>query len=268
MTEFLGDTSDEECNQTDLMLSSETLLALKEFAFNSGILCVDSENILNAVQNHFEMKDKDETFDVSYEDNDRTINFTLSGVKRELGQTLSSTGLTIWRAAEHLCDWIFKNSKYFEGKKVCELGAGLGLVSILLDKMNIVDEIFATDGDDATMDLLSKNIMKNSSTVKPQKVYWGEENNFVNNNLSYFDIVFAADVIYEIEQVIPLINTVSLLLKKKGTFILAFARRNVPIDIVKDEAYKIGFEWNILHEENQEPIFAFTWRKCIVVEAK
>ena len=51
-----------------------------------------------------------------------------------------------WRAAEHLCQYIIDNPKRFESKSVCELGAGLGLVSIFLEKCCQCAEIVATDG--------------------------------------------------------------------------------------------------------------------------
>ena len=41
---------------------------------------------------------------------------------------------------------------------VCVVGCGLGMVSILLDKMKVCSSILATDGDDSTMDLLRENI--------------------------------------------------------------------------------------------------------------
>lgn len=104
-----------------------------------------------------------------------------------------------------------------------------------------------------------------------------------------FDIICAADVIYEEEQIVPLIETVAALLKgneKKcsllinqfklkcvgysecvvdnlqGEFILAFARRNVSIDKVFAVAESRGFQWEVLEEEDSkaavmEPIYSF-----------
>ena len=46
-------------------------------------------------------------------------------------------------------------------------GCGLGMVSILLDKLSVCRSVIATDGDDDTMDLLRENIelTGNSDTV-------------------------------------------------------------------------------------------------------
>ena len=54
-------------------------------------------NILNIVKNHFDLKDRAEMFLVSHnsKDGSRSVEFEVKGVKRLLGQTLSSTGLTM-----------------------------------------------------------------------------------------------------------------------------------------------------------------------------
>lgn len=62
-----------------------------------------------------------------------------------------------WRAAEHLCQYLVDTAENYRGKTVCELGAGLGLVSILLDKLEVCSQIVVTDGDEDTMRLLIDN---------------------------------------------------------------------------------------------------------------
>ena len=97
----------------------------------------NEEDLLEKVTSHFDVKEKYENFEVKYgydlKDNEEgKVHFTLHGLKRELGQTLNSTGLTVWRAAFHLCDYIYKTkAEKFKGKSVCELGAGLGMVTLI-----------------------------------------------------------------------------------------------------------------------------------------
>ncbi len=91
---------------------------------------------------------------------------------------------------------------------MCELGAGLGVVSILLEKLNCTSRIVCTDGDDETIIALRKNLSRAECTaVEIEKLYWGEWNDF---KLKYprFEVVIAADVIYEEGQVVPLLSTV------------------------------------------------------------
>jgi len=281
-------------------LSAETLKALKEFATSSGIALDEDEptgNILQSVQHHFRPPSERETvFDICYESSSicrerRRIEFRLKGVKKELGQTLDSTGLTIWRAAEHLCQYIIDHPERFEGKSVCELGAGLGLVSILLDKMHICSSLVATDGDDTTLELLVENKIECDCDFATAYLLWGEHEDFASDHPQGFDIVIAADVIYEEEQVQPLIASVARLMREDGEFLLAFARRNVPIDRVFVAAEAAGLVWTIVDKEQEneieadrssrtvddrqeggtggqqddlrrlEPIYRFSWRK-------
>jgi hypothetical protein len=118
--------------ENELQLSAATLAALKEFASSRGIVQDadenddeeehdSSRNVIEAVRSHFEIKDREEFFHFKFGDN---IEFTLHGVKRELGQTLSSTGLTLWRAAEHLSQFCYDNQHLFRDKSILELGAG------------------------------------------------------------------------------------------------------------------------------------------------
>lgn len=216
-------------DEDEIGLSPETLQALKEFALSSGIAIEANandevnkvkNNILSAVTSHFDIQDKYKTITAHFENNEYNITLSFKSIKRELGQTLSSTGLTIWTAAEHLCDFIFDNNGLFHNKTVCELGSGLGMVSILLAKMNKTKQLIVTDGDEVTMELLHENIQLSNcppSSIIPMKLYWGEQESKEFKTLypDGFDYLLAADVIYEREQILPLIITACTLLTGK-----------------------------------------------------
>ena len=125
--------------------------------------------------------------------------------------------------------------------------------------MRVSPLLVATDGDDDTITLLNNNVNSNNANVIVDNVYWGNHNHFVDKYPNGFDIVIAADVIYEKEQVLPLLVTVNDILKKKGQFILAFARRNVPIDLVLSAADDLGLNYNIIDNDasGTEPIYCF-----------
>ena len=44
------------------------------------------------------------------------------------------------------------------------VGCGLGMVSILLDKMDVCESILATDGDDDTIKLLEENVLSTGAS--------------------------------------------------------------------------------------------------------
>ena len=208
-----------------------------------------------------------------------------------------------WRAAEHLCQFIIDNPATFRGKSICELGAGLGLVAVLIDKLDYCSssantagsggetagntgKLVATDGDEPTMQLLIENKVDNECFFDSSFLYWGQCEDFLSEYPDKFQVVIAADVIYEDEQIEPLIDTVCTILQGEimcrywmgvitcmlftillsfrtilislltiepiiigsGEFILAFARRNVAIDKVFQAADRRGLEWRIVDE--------------------
>lgn len=117
-----------------------------------------------------------------------------------------------------MCDWLYHNQALFVGKTVCELGCGLGVVSLLLAKVGVAQCVIATDGDDDTMDLLRENVdrEKCSSLVCCQKLVWGDPSggseNLLQSHPKRFDFLLAADVVYEDDQVLPLVQTAGDLL--------------------------------------------------------
>lgn len=135
-----------------------------------------------------------------------------------------------WRAAEHLCQYIIDHPEIFESKTVCELGAGLGLVSILLDKLCVCSNLVVTDGDDDTLQLLIENKVDNEASFDTSYLLWGEHEDFLSDHVSLFDVLIAADVIYEEEQIVPLFQTVKALLKREIIYfyLFHFAANHLP----------------------------------------
>jgi hypothetical protein len=83
-------------------LSEETMKALREFALQQGVsLDVhannDRKDLIDSVSKHFQVQDREDFFPIEYTsaDQKRKVKFGVKGVKRELGQTLQSTGLTM-----------------------------------------------------------------------------------------------------------------------------------------------------------------------------
>lgn len=259
--------SDSDMTLPSVGLSAATLAALKEFSLESGLdvaVEADDEAALKLIAQHFDVTEKEEIFHFKYEPESTSseqpiIEFSVAGASRHRGQTLASSGLTIWRAAEHLAKYLYLNPELVTGKCVCELGAGLGVVSILLEKLNCASRIVCTDGDDDTIVALRDNLSRaECRAVEVEKLYWGEWSEF---KLKYalFDIIVAADVIYEEGQVIPMLSTVKEIMQATGMFILAFARRNVKMDDVLEVAKTFGLRWTILDPglNAMEPIYLF-----------
>mmetsp|Transcript_12079 Transcript_12079/g.17417 ORF Transcript_12079/g.17417 Transcript_12079/m.17417 type:complete len:302 (+) Transcript_12079:42-947(+) len=222
-----------------------------------------------------------ETFHFNFSINNNkqdSIPITLQGYKAENGQTLNSTGLTLWRASRVLCDYLvdIAGQKLMQQKTVLELGAGLGICGILAHKLG-ASYVVLTDGDTDTLKALRKNVASNvvlynddnnndSCSIPPtilcKQLRWGRNiQDFIDSSfIKTFQVIIGSDIIYAQEQVNPLFTTVSLLLDANGTFLLAYSRRNVSIDYVLDCANLHGFVWT--EPENSEGVFAFR-RKSI-----
>jgi hypothetical protein len=85
---------------SELTLSPETLAALKEFAVSSRIIRTSDEtdnvDLISKITKHFDIKDKYDVFSFQWTNDTVSIEFSVTGIKKELGQTLSSTGLTMY----------------------------------------------------------------------------------------------------------------------------------------------------------------------------
>lgn len=203
------------------------------------------------------------------------VHIHLFGVKAENGQTLNSTGLTLWRASSLLCEYLASNPGIARNKTVLELGAGLGLCGILAYKIG-AKQCVLTDGDTDTLKELRRNVDHNlqhvgaSSSLLPcHQLRWGRNvSNFRKRYEGLFDVIMGSDIIYVEEILDPLFETVQELLstRKQSSstsvknsepkFLLSYARRNVNIDLVFDCAHKHGF--SVLKPDNSEGVFVFT----------
>lgn len=121
-------------DEDDLYLSESALQALKLFAVERGINVTENQDVRETVQSAIDAEQpKEDTFEYEFgaKDDPERVQIHLQGLRRDIGQTLESTGLTLWRAADVLSNYIYQNRKEFEQQRCLELGAGLGLCGLL-----------------------------------------------------------------------------------------------------------------------------------------
>lgn len=127
-----------------------------------------------------------------------------------------TTGLRTWEAALHLGQFLCANSDLVEGKRVLELGAGTGYLSILCAKCLGAAHVTASDGSEEVVDSLPDNLVLNrvewkynpptAGLVSPKLLKWGhallgtEEAEW--NGGQKVDVVIGADVTYD-SRVVP-----------------------------------------------------------------
>lgn len=109
-----------------------------------------------------------------------------------------------------------------EGKRCIELGAGVGLVSLVAALRG--GSVIATDRID-NMGLLEQNVSNNSfaGDVRTCAHAWGED--LVGSLMEPFDLVIAAEVIYDERLFPPLIASLVALIQRTTKCLIAYKER-------------------------------------------
>lgn len=135
---------------------------------------------------------------------------------RHLISAAGTTGLRTWEAALHLGTYLCQNQSIVKGKRILELGAGTGYLSILCANFLQSTHVIVSDGSDDVINNLSENFCLNnlqeSPLITPMDIKWGhallgtEEEEW--NGGKPVDVVLGADITYD-QSVIPaLIRTI------------------------------------------------------------
>jgi predicted nicotinamide N-methyase len=117
------------------------------------------------------------------------------------------TGHRTWEAALALAEWLIGESAEArakaESRQWIELGAGTGLVGIVIQMLYPEDRVMVTDGDEHVLQRLDENLELNHSKCEKCRLLWGvdpiEE---VVDKACRETVVVAADVTYD-EVLIP-----------------------------------------------------------------
>lgn len=100
----------------------------------------------------------------------------------------------VWPSSMVLANYILDYET--EGKKILELGCGIGLSSLLLKKQKA--DITATDYHPEANRFLNRNTKLNNTQEIPfERVDWADE----NSTLGHFDLIIGSDLLYEDQHV-------------------------------------------------------------------
>lgn len=89
---------------------------------------------------------------------------TFITIHHSLATPVSRCGEQVWLGACLLCDWLLHNRQLLAGQTVVDLGAGVGLVSIMAAQF--AERVFLTDGDEGALQLASHNVAANGPAVQ------------------------------------------------------------------------------------------------------
>jgi len=135
-------------------------------------------------------------------------------------------GATVWDAAIVTCKYLELHYNYekLAGKRVIELGSGVGLVGLAAALLG-AKQVVLTDQKDM-IEILRSNTLLNvrSSNVKVRELCWGAD---VRKFLPPYDMIIASDVIYEEHCIESLVKTISALSDANSTIIIGHERRGM-----------------------------------------
>ncbi|KAK8161690.1 putative methyltransferase-domain-containing protein [Phyllosticta citrichinensis] len=155
---------------------------------------------------------------------------------RSIISSSGTTGLRTWEAALHLGAYLTTEvgSQWIRGKRILELGAGTGLVSILCAKHVDASRATITDGDEGVVDSIKTNVFLNgldtAADTESIVLKWGRSC-ALRDSLYYedegqqnqYDVVLGADVTYDKSVIPALVATLADVLQRQPSLNILIA---------------------------------------------
>lgn len=138
----------------------------------------------------------------------------------------------IWPAAVTLSEFILEEL-VLAGKKIIEIGAGVGVTSVAAAAMGA--DVLSTDYSGEALRFIRLNSLKNNVSVSTGQLDWR-----CIRLKDRFDMLFAADVLYERVNLLPIVHAVDKLVKPEGCAYIADPRRRLAEQFL-DLAFENGF---------------------------
>lgn len=151
----------------------------------------------------------------------------------------------VWPSAEVLANYI--QNYDFKDKRILEVGCGIGLSSLLLNKLNA--NITATDYHPEAEKFLDANTDLNEDEEIPFiRASWEDE---FQKELGFFDLIIGSDLLYERDHAELLANFINSHAKKVCTIILVNPNRGHQAKFTK-KMEEFGFSSSSFEPQNMD----------------
>jgi len=156
----------------------------------------------------------------------------------------SNVGFRTWEASLRLAYYLSsEGSDFVRGRSVLELGAGAGLLSIICGRLFGAQQVLSTDGNPKVAEIIQRNIALNRPTpedhreehIHARHLDWTTLTS-LEDTLSLspqgktkYDTIIGADITYNQDYFVPLIQTISTLNKMfpDADILISGAVRNI-----------------------------------------
>ncbi|KAF0705070.1 hypothetical protein AaE_014669 [Aphanomyces astaci] len=143
------------------------------------------------------------------------------------GAAENATGGALWDSS--LVLWESVQSRPWHGKRVLELGSGVGFLAVKLAMKGA--QVVATDGDADAMYLLRDNLKRNQihdPAVRTAFLPWGNDVALLAAfpTKLEFDVVIGADLIYNADFHAPLLETLQAVCSESTVLLLSYRLRH------------------------------------------
>jgi predicted nicotinamide N-methyase len=125
----------------------------------------------------------------------------------------------IWPSAITLSSFI-ADELSLEGQRVIEIGSGVGMASVVAAWKGA--RVLATDYSLEALRFVRYNALKNRVALEAERLDWR-----LVQCSEQFDLLFAADVLYERVNLLPIVTAIDKLLKADGAAYIADPRRRL-----------------------------------------
>jgi predicted nicotinamide N-methyase len=130
----------------------------------------------------------------------------------------------IWPSALALAEFILDNRNDFSGKRILEIGCGLGLVGLAATAAQ--GEVVFSDFDPYALEFTQINMKRNfNRAATVQLIDWREP-----GIREAYDIILGADILYEKRWLQPVVNVLDIKLSQHGIAYIAEPNRTVAKD--------------------------------------
>lgn len=142
----------------------------------------------------------------------------------------------LWPASEGLSEFLMDHPQLVKGKKVLEIGCGVGLPSMVASFLG--GEVLATDFHPDVEEFFLRNCRHSVVRCSYERMNWREENHYEGS----FDVVLGSDILYESKHPQEVAKALSRFLRPNGLIILADPGRSY-VNMFLEASCEIGLSF-------------------------